>query len=253
MKITFLGTGTSQGIPVIGCTCPTCRSTYYKDKRLRSSILIEEKNTHIVIDAGPDFRQQMLTHQVNKLDAILLTHEHIDHTGGLDDIRSYNYLQKQYMSIYCEKRVEESLKKEYFYVFENHNYPGIPKFNIIEIDETPFYINNIKIIPIRILHKELPILGFRINNFAYITDGKTIPEKEYDKLKGLDILVINALRKKDHHSHFTLEEALMEIEKISPHQAYITHISHLMGTHKENEKLLPRNVKFAYDGLKIIV
>ncbi len=247
MKITFLGTGTSQGVPVIACKCEVCCSTDKKDKRLRSSVLIEIENNIFAIDAGPDFRQQMLRENVQKLDAIILTHEHKDHIGGLDDVRAFNFAMEKPSDIYAEKRVHEAIKREYAYVFAEFQYPGIPKMNLHEIDETPFSINNIKIEPLRVYHHKLPILGFKIGNFAYITDTNSIPDQE--KLYNLDILVINALRKEKHISHFNLQEALDLIDEIKPQKAYITHISHLMGKYEITEKELPANVFLAYDGL----
>ena len=247
MKITFLGTGTSQGVPVIACKCEVCCSTDKNDKRLRSSVLIEIENQIFVIDAGPDFRQQMLRKNVQKLDAILLTHEHKDHIGGLDDVRAFNFVMKKPSEIYAEKRVHEAIKREYAYVFAKFKYPGIPQMNLHEIDETPFLINNIKIEPLRVYHHKLPILGFKIGNFAYITDTNSIPDKK--KLYKLDILVINALRKEKHISHFNLHEALDLINEVKPKKAYLTHISHLMGKHEITGKELPENVFLAYDGL----
>lgn len=252
MNITFLGTGTSQGVPVIACSCDTCNSKDSYDKRLRSSILFEVDETKIVIDAGPDFRQQMLTNNINNLDAILLTHEHRDHIAGLDDVRAYNYVQKKEMPIYAEKRVLESVENEFGYAFAKKKYPGVPEFDLKEIrEDIAFEVKNIKIIPIRGMHLHLPVLAFRINNVAYITDVNHIPENEYLKLQNLDVLIINALRKEKHISHFSLEEALQEIKKIKPKKAYLTHISHLMGKHKEISKELPANVQLAYDGLSI--
>ncbi len=252
MKITFLGTGTSQGVPVIACKCNTCQSNDPNDKRLRSSVLIENDGDVFVIDAGPDFRQQMLKYNVERLDAILLTHEHKDHTGGLDDVRAYNYLQKKPMPIYCEKRTANALKLEYHYVFAKERYPGIPEFDIRLIDDkSPFKIGNTTITPIRVMHHKLPVLGFRIKNFAYITDANYISEKELKKLDGVEVMVLNALRKEKHISHFTLNEAIEVIQKINPRQGILTHISHLMGKHNEVSKLLPANIIFSFDGLEI--
>ena len=252
VKITFLGTGTSQGVPVITCECETCKSESAKDKRLRSSVSIEIAKTSIIIDAGPDFRQQILRENIQKLEGILLTHEHKDHIGGLDDIRAFNYKYKKASDIYAEKRVLDNLKNhEFAYVFAKNKYPGIPEMNLIEINKNPFEINGIKIIPIRGLHYKLPVLGFRIKDFTYITDMNFISNTELEKIKGSKTFVINALRKENHISHFTLSEALKIIEKVNPKKAYLTHISHLMGLHSEVEKILPKNVFLAYDGLKL--
>jgi phosphoribosyl 1,2-cyclic phosphate phosphodiesterase len=253
MRVTFLGTGTSQGVPVIACECEVCRSEDKRDKRLRSSILVENGDDIFVIDAGPDFRQQMLTYNVKRLDAIVLTHAHKDHTGGMDDVRAYNYIQKKPMPVYCEKRVASALQKEYYYVFEKNKYPGIPEFDIRLIEEQPFVLGNTTVQPIRVLHHKLPVLGFRINDFAYITDANYISPDELKKLENLNVLVINALRKEKHISHFTLSEALEIIKKVKPTIAYLTHISHLMGKYSEVQNELPPGVFLAYDGLKLIL
>ncbi|MFH2142497.1 MAG: MBL fold metallo-hydrolase [Bacteroidota bacterium] len=251
MKITFLGTGTSQGVPVIACDCEVCCSDDPKDKRLRSSVLVEAENQTILIDAGPDFRQQMLRAGVNNLDAIMITHEHKDHIAGLDDIRSFNYRTKKAMPVYCNIRVKKALEREFFYVFNKEKYPGIPEMDINIIRTEDFYINNICIKPIEVLHYHLPVLAFRIEDFAYVTDTNFIPEKSMEKLMGLKILVINALRKKKHISHFNLEEALEIIKILKPEKAYLNHISHLLGRNSDTEKELPENVFLAYDGLYI--
>ena len=253
MKITFLGTGTSQGVPVIACKCETCLSTDMHDKRLRSSVLIEVDDLNILIDSGPDFRQQMLTAKVDKLDAIIFTHEHKDHTGGLDDIRSYNYLQKKAMPIYAEKRVHEALEMEYSYIYKTHHYPGIPRVETHTITNEEFLIQNTKITPIRAIHYKLPVLGYRIKNFTYITDFNKIDDIEIDKIRGSKILVVSALRKKEHLSHLNLQQALDLIDEIKPEKAYLTHISHLMGKQKDVSLELPSNVYFAYDELIIEV
>lgn len=251
LKITFLGTGTSQGVPVILCKCEVCQSPDSRDKRLRASIMIETDSQTFIIDTGPDFRQQMLKYKVQNVDAILFTHEHKDHIAGLDDIRAFNYVQKRPMDIYAEERVQEALKREYAYVFAEFKYPGIPEMNMHLIENKPFSIHGTKIIPIRALHYRLPIFGFRIGDFTYITDANFIENNELEKIKGSKILVLNALRKKKHISHYNLDEALALIEIIKPEQAYLTHISHMMGFHEQVEKELPQNVKFAYDGMVI--
>ena len=254
MKITFLGTGTSQGVPLIGCTCEVCKSNDSKDKRLRSSVLICVNGKNIIIDAGPDFRQQMLRENITQLDAILLTHEHKDHIGGLDDVRAFNYIQKKPMDIYAETRVIDLLQsRDFAYVVERKDYPGIPKMEFHSITEKSFNINGITILPVRGLHMLLPVLGFRINKFAYITDMNYISPEERNKLKGLDVLVINALRKKKHVSHFNLEEALEVIEDVKPNKAYLTHISHKLGYYETLKKELPKNVYPAYDGLQDLI
>lgn len=251
MKITFLGTGTSQGVPVIGCECETCRSHDSRDKRLRTSVLVEVDEKIFVIDTGPDFRQQMLRENVKDLTAILFTHEHKDHIAGLDDIRAFNYIHKRPMEVYADVRVQQALRREYAYVFADDKYPGIPEMETYTIDNSPFIIENLKIIPIRLMHHKLPILGFRINDFTYITDTNYIEPTEKEKIKGSKVIVVNALRKKKHISHFNLDEALQLIEELKPERAYLTHVSHLMGRQADVEKDLPENVEFAYDGLSI--
>ena len=252
MKVTFLGTGTSQGVPVIACTCAVCRSADKHDKRLRVSILIEVEGKTIVVDSGPDFRYQMLRAGVKKLDAIVYTHEHKDHVAGLDDVRAFNYVQNSEIDIYADKRVQEALKKEFHYVFSGNNYPGIPrlKLNTIE-DGKPFQAAGIDIIPISVMHFQLPVFGFRIADFTYITDANMITAEEKSKIKGSDILVINALQKEWHISHFTLAEALDLAAEIGAKKTYLTHISHRMGTHAEVSKQLPEGVFLAYDGLEL--
>ena len=252
MKITFLGTGTSQGIPVIGSNHPVCLSNDPKDKRLRVSVLISWDDYNYVIDCGPDFRQQMLTHKVAKLDGILFTHEHADHTAGIDDIRPYFFRQGD-IPIYAHERVVESLKIRFDYIFAGENrYPGAPAVEVNQIENnSPFEIGGQLAIPINAYHNRLQVFGFRIRDFTYLTDVKSVDAKEIDKIKGTKILVINALRKEPHHSHFNLEEALDFIEKVKPEKAYLTHISHLLGFHDEVEKELPKNVHLAFDNLQI--
>ncbi len=249
MKITFLGTGTSQGVPVIACECNTCLSTDSHDKRLRTSLLLETDETTLLFDAGPDFRQQMLSEHVMKLDSILLTHEHKDHISGMDDVRAFNYKSQDAIDIYAEERVQKCIKKEYSYVFSEYQYPGIPKMRLNDIPEHSFDIKGIQIIPIRVFHYRLPVYGFRVGSFAYITDANYIPEESKEKLFGVKYLIINALRKEKHISHFSLREAVDFIREISPKKAFITHISHQMGLHAEVSKELPSEIMLAYDGL----
>ncbi|WCM42620.1 MBL fold metallo-hydrolase [Flavobacterium sp. CBA20B-1] len=251
MKVYFLGTGTSQGIPVIGNKHPVCLSNNAKDKRLRSSVLIEWNHTKIAIDCGPDFRQQMLRIDNDRLDALLFTHEHADHTAGLDDIRPYCFMESKSMPIYAQKRVIESLKNRFDYIFETENrYPGAPSVTIHEVEASKdFYVEGNKITPINVHHGSLPILGYRLDAFAYLTDVKTLDEHTYDQLKDLDVLVINALRIQEHPTHNNLEEALIHIQKINPKKAYLTHIGFQMGFHEEVQKTLPENVFLAYDQL----
>ena len=252
MKFTFLGTGTSQGVPIIGCKCKVCHSLDFKDQRLRTSGLIETETGSYCIDAGPDFRQQMLRERIDHLDAILFTHEHKDHTAGLDDVRAFNYLTKKDFPIYGEERVINQIKKEFAYAFTENPYPGVPLIETHFIKENEIIeLNGDQIETIRVLHHKLPVLGFKINNFAYITDANYISESEKEKLKNLDVLVLNALRREEHISHFTLEQALELAQELNPKKTYFTHLSHQMGRHKEVQKELPENVLIAYDGLQI--
>ena len=253
MKITFLGTGTSQGVPVIGCRCSVCISADERDKRLRSSVLVEQGDQVVVIDTGPDFRQQMLRSGASKLNAILFTHEHRDHVSGLDDIRAFNYIQKSPMDVYGEERVNRALNSGFTYVFAEKKYPGIPQVKMHTITNNPFQIGEMKVIPIRMMHYRLPVFGFRLGDFAYLTDGNYIPEAEKEKLFGVKYLVVNALRKETHISHFTLSEAVSLIEELSPRMGYLTHISHQMGLYADLEKELPTRVRSAYDGLVLEV
>lgn len=238
-------------MPVIACKCSVCASEDEKDKRLRSSVLLEVENTNIVIDTGPDFRQQMLRADVNQLDAVLFSHEHRDHIAGLDDIRAYNFIQQQPMDVYAEERVFRALNYEFPYIFAEKKYPGVPQVNVNLISNTPFQINSISITPVRVMHYRLPVLGFRIGQFAYITDANFISEEEMEKLIGVKHLVINALRKEKHISHYSLEQALQIIRQLSPKRAYLTHLSHQMGLHEEIQKEIPPNVVLAYDGLTV--
>jgi phosphoribosyl 1,2-cyclic phosphate phosphodiesterase len=238
-------------VPVIACDCNTCLSSDQHDKRLRTSLLLETEDSTLVIDAGPDFRQQMLREHVTRLDAILLTHEHKDHIAGLDDVRAFNYKSQDAIDIYCEERVQKVIKKDYSYVFSEYQYPGIPKMRLNSIPEHAFTIKRIQIVPIRVFHYRLPVYGFRIGNFAYITDANYIPQESKEKLYGVKYLVINALRKEKHISHFSLREAVDFIREISPKKAFITHISHQMGLHKDVTKELPSEIILAYDGLSM--
>ncbi len=251
-ELTFLGTGTSQGVPMIACGCHVCTSLDPKDKRLRSSVLIDHDGVRILIDAGPDFRQQMLRESVDRLDAILFTHDHKDHTGGLDDVRAYNYFQRGPMDVYAEPYVLDSLRSEYDYAFAENPYPGVPDLRLHPIGEEPFRVKNATVVPIRGFHYRLPVLGFRIGGIAYLTDMNRIEKGEIGKFRGVEVLVINALRKEKHLSHFTLDEALEVIRKVGPKRSYLTHLSHQMGRYREiAPELEGRPVWFSYDGLKI--
>ncbi len=252
MQVTVLGSGTSQGVPVIACDCEVCQSKDPKDYRRRCSILIEHGDTRFVIDTGPDFREQMLLAKVKDLDAVVFTHEHKDHVAGLDDIRAFNYRRKgEKMDIYASKQVQKALKREFSYVFAKNKYPGVPEIALNTIDSEAFWIKDLKVIPIDVMHYKLPVKGFRVNDFAYITDANYISEIEKAKLQNLDVLILNALRKEKHISHYNLEEAIALAKELKPKQTYFTHISHLMGTHNSVEKELDSNMNLAYDGLLI--
>ena len=253
IKITFLGTGTSQGIPVIACNCKICLSTDKKDNRLRTSILVETQGKTICIDTGPDFRQQMLRAKVQKLDAVIYTHEHKDHTAGMDDIRAFNFKQKKAMELFTDLNVEACLKKEFSYAFQKNPYPGVPRLNLNRIENKPFDVLGIIFRPIQLMHYKLPVFGFRIGDFAYCTDVNYISPEEKKKLIGLKVLVITALRKEEHISHFSLSQALDVIDELKPEKAYLTHVSHLLGLHKEVSKELPKNVEIAFDELTITI
>ncbi len=253
MEVIFLGTGTSQGVPIIGSDHPVCLSDDFRDKRLRVSVLISWGEYCYVVDCGPDFRQQMLSNKVSRIDGIVFTHEHADHTMGLDDIRPFFFRQGD-IPVYAHKRVLQSLKKRFDYIFASENkYPGAPSVLENEITNTPFRLGNLNVIPVNTMHNRLQVFGFRFKDFAYLTDVKTVEDKEKLKLSGLKVLVVNALRIEPHHSHFNLEEALEFIEEIQPERAYLTHISHMLGFHAEVEKQLPDNVFIAYDNLKITI
>jgi phosphoribosyl 1,2-cyclic phosphate phosphodiesterase len=249
VKVTFLGTGTSQGVPPIGCDSPVCLSTDPKDKRLRCAVHIEVNGLSIVIDAGPDFRYQMIRAGIHKIDAILFTHEHRDHTAGLDDIRPYNYLQNESMQVYCHQRVLDAFKLQYHYIFVDHPYPGIPLIDFHVIDSRPFKIKGIEIVPIEVMHYKLPVYGFRIGDFTYITDANFIAESELKKANGSEVFVLNALRNEPHISHFTLAEAVEVAKTVAASQTYFVHMSHQIGFHDQVNADLPAGMALAYDGL----
>lgn len=251
MKITFLGTGTSQGVPLIACECEVCKSTDARDKRLRTSILIENNGTTVVVDTGPDFRQQMLRENVKNMDAVLFTHEHKDHIAGLDDIRAFNFILDKRMDVYATLQVQTALRREFAYVFQDTKYPGIPEIDFVSIYNAPFEIKGLKFLPIEVRHLKMQVFGYRVADFVYITDANYISDFEKEKIRGSKVLVINALRRQTHQSHFNLEEALKLIEELKPEKAYLTHISHQLGKHADVERELPPNVFQAYDGLKL--
>lgn len=253
-SITFLGTGTSQGIPMIGCRCEVCASSDPHDSRLRSSALIRWREKTFLIDAGPDFRQQMLRENISHIDAILLTHNHKDHTGGLDDVRSFNYLERRSFPIYCEAHVLESLKKEYYYAFAENPYPGAPEMDVHLITSQPFRIDGVPVIPIRAMHYKLPVLGFRFGSCAYLTDANYIPETEFEKLRGLDIFVLNAVKRGHHISHYALEEAVEICRRVGARRSFLTHLSHMLPRHallKQELAALPFRLEPAFDGLTL--
>lgn len=251
MKVTFLGTGTSQGVPVIGCTCDVCRSLDFRDKRLRTSIHIEVDGNSFVVDTGPDFRQQMLRQNIRRLDAVLFTHAHRDHTAGLDDVRAYNFMQQSDMPVYGTQPVLAQLEVEYAYAFAKQYYPGIPRLTLKEIASDNFVINGTTITPLPVLHFKLPVLGFRLGNFSYITDANIIPDETLERLKGTETLVLNALQREEHISHFNLRQALEMVSVIKPKRTFFTHISHKLGCHADVIEELPENTSLAFDGLEI--
>ena len=236
---------------MIGCTCEVCQSLDYRDKRLRTSILIEIADQNFIVDTGPDFRQQMLREQVKRIDAVIFTHAHRDHTAGLDDVRAYNFMQEMDMPVYGAEQVLDQLKVEYAYAFNKEYYPGIPRLKLNTIDENTFSVNGIAVSPLPVMHLRMPVLGFRIENFSYITDANYIPPETIEKLKGTETLVLNALQREQHISHFNLSEALEMVETIQPNHTYFTHISHKLGLHADVEKELPENVSLAFDGLQV--
>ena len=252
MKITFLGTGTSQGVPVIACGCHVCTSANPKDNRLRSSIMVSETVAgNIVVDTTPDFRYQMLRAKVKHLEAVLVTHSHKDHIAGMDDIRAFNYFQQQSIDIYASTFTQEVIMREFSYAFAEHKYPGIPEINLKTIDGSPFDINGLTIMPVKVMHHLMPVLGFRFGDFTYITDANFISEEEKDKIRGSKVLVLNALRREKHISHFTLDEAMDLARELAIPQVYFTHISHQLGLHDEVSAELPPGMALAYDGLEI--
>lgn len=247
LKITFLGTGTSGGVPMIACNCNVCVSSDKKDKRFRSSILIESDTTCIVVDTTPDFRMQMLQAKVKKLDAVVFTHPHKDHIAGLDDIKAFNYFLQQPMKVFANELTQSALKKEFSYIFDDHKYPGVPEINLHDITDTTFLIGDIPVTPITVWHYKMPVMGFRFGDFTYITDANKIDEVEFSKITGSKILVLNALRKEKHLSHFTLQEAMDVAIKIKAEQTYFTHISHQLGRHADVNSELPDGMLLAYD------
>lgn len=249
MKVLFLGTGTSTGNPEIGCQCEVCTSSDPRDWRLRASVLVETEGKRLLIDCGPDFRWQMITHKIYHLDAVLVTHEHYDHVGGLDDLRPFG--REKDVDIYAEENVAQAIKTRIPYVFWEHKYPGVPNLLLHTVANEPFRVAGIEVVPIRVMHARLPILGFRVGNMAYITDVKYIPEEEYVKLENLDVLIIDALRADPHPSHESLGEALANIARIRPKESYLIHMSHRIGLHAVVEKELPPHVHYSYDGLVI--
>lgn len=251
MKFTFLGTGTSQGVPVVGCRCHACTSKDPKDERLRTSLLVESGHSAISIDVGPDFRYQMLREDVRKLDAVVITHEHNDHIAGLDDVRAFNFIQQKPMEVYATEATQAALRKKFYYVFEKADYPGLPQIILKTIGDKPFKVGDIEMTPIPVMHADMPVLGFRMGDFTYITDANYIGETEKNLARGSKYLVLNALRKEPHHSHFTLSEAVALSRELEAEHTYLTHISHQMGRHEEISKQLPKGVELAYDGLVV--
>ena len=251
MTITFLGTGTSQGVPVIGCSCEVCKSLDYRDKRLRSSVHIRVDGQSFVIDTGPDFRQQMLREDIDRVDAILFTHAHRDHTAGLDDVRAYNFLQNMDMPVYGTQQTLDQLRNDFAYIFEAHHYPGLPRIDLRPITENPFTLNGVTVTPLPVKHLRLPVLGFRVGDFSYITDANFISEETYKKLEGTKVLVLNALQQEPHISHFTLQQAVEVAQKVKAEKTYFTHLSHKMGLHAAVTKTLPEGISIAVDGLQV--
>ena len=253
LKVTFLGTGTSQGVPVLACKCAICTSKDTRDTRKRTSILVETEKTRIVIDTGPDFRQHCLREKLNRLDAVLFTHEHKDHIAGLDEVRAFNFINKMVMPVYATAQVYKALQREFAYIFSDEKYPGIPQIKVMEFANDHFPIGDMEIIPINVKHYRMDVKAFRINNFAYVTDANLIDDNERKKLQNLDVLVLNALRREPHISHFTFEEAIQVVKELAPKKAYFTHISHQLGLHELVNKELPENIELAFDGLQLVI
>ncbi len=251
IKITFLGSGTSGGVPMIGCDCEVCSSPDKKDKRLRASILVQSAKTTLVVDTGPDFRYQMLRQKVKHLDAVVFTHPHKDHLAGLDDVKAFNFHAKKPMNLYADSLTEEALRRDFYYAFTDTKYPGIPELTLNTIDLEPFVVGDIPIVPILVWHLKMPVMGYRFGKFTYITDANRIDESEKEKIRGSETMVLNALRKQKHISHFTLEEAIDMVQELKVPKAYFTHISHQLGRHQVIESELPDGIHLAYDGLEL--
>jgi phosphoribosyl 1,2-cyclic phosphate phosphodiesterase len=249
LKVTFLGTGTSSGVPMIGCHCEVCTSTDKKDKRLRSSILVQSALTSLVVDTTPDFRYQMLREKVDKLDAVIFTHPHKDHIAGLDDVKAYNFFLKKPMEVFANSLTEEALKREFYYIFAEKKYPGTPRVNLNPINDSPFFVGDILVEPVLVHHLNMPVLGFKFNKFTYITDANRIDDLEKEKIKSSDTIVINTLRKESHISHYSLNEALLLVDELQIPTAFFTHMSHQIGKHADVNNSLPPNRQLAYDGL----
>lgn len=251
MKVTFLGTGTSQGVPILCCECAVCRSQDPRDKRLRSSILVQSSQANIVIDSGPDFRQQLLRKGLKTLDAVVFTHEHKDHIAGLDEVKAFNFFNHMRMPVYASERVQQAIRREFAYIFADEKYPGVPEIDLYTVRDEPFIIREIGFTPIEVMHYKLPVKGYRIKDFTYITDANYIAPEEKDKIRGSKVIVLNALRREEHISHYTLGEAVSLLEELAPEKAYLTHLSHQMGLHEAVSKELPGFIEIAYDGLEI--